>query len=223
MLSLLPRPPQRATRHPHLHPHRRPRRRLGVLLAVTALVVAACGGDDEASELTGIIRSPAPITSGVSLPSLSEPGQDVEFQADPGELKAIYFGFTNCPDVCPTTMADLTVALRKMGDTAEKVDVVMVTVDPNRDLDLLDRYVTSFVPDAVAAGTPDEELLRAAAEPFGANWEVRTLDDGSIEVDHSPFLYAVDDAGELVVTWQFGASSDDMSNDMTALLARYDA
>lgn len=201
----------------------RPRHRFGALLASAVLVVAACGGDDEASEISGIIRSPAPITTGVSLPSLSQPGDDVVFRADPGELKAIYFGFTNCPDVCPTTMADLTVALRKMGDTAEKVDVVMVTVDPDRDLDILDQYVTSFVPEAVAAGTADVELLRAAAEPFGANWEVRTLDDGSIEVDHSPFLYAVNDAGELVVTWQFGASSDDMSNDMTTLLARYDA
>lgn len=219
MLSLLLRSARGSTRTQAVHP----RRRLGALLATIALVAVACGGDDAASELSGIIRSPAPITSGVSLPSLSQPGEVVAFQADPGELKAIYFGFTNCPDVCPTTMADLTVALRKMGDTAEKVDVLMVTVDPNRDLDVLDRYVTSFVPDAVAAGTSDEALLRSAAEPFGANWEVRTLDDGSIEVDHSPFLYAVNDAGELVVTWQFGASSDDMSNDMTALLARYDA
>jgi protein SCO1/2 len=204
-------------------PCHRSRRRFGLLLAVAALLATACGSDDGDDQLSGVTRSPAPLTNAVTLPSLSQPGEEVSFQADPGELKAVYFGFTNCPDVCPTTMADLAVALRKLGDDAEKIDVVMVTVDPNRDLDVLDRYVTSFVPDAVAAGTTDEELLRAAAEPFGANWDVRTLDDGTIEVDHSPFLYAVNDAGELVVSWQFGASSDDISNDMSTLLDRYEA
>lgn len=192
-------------------------------MAAAALLVTACGGDDQSDVLSGLVREPFPTTSGVSLPSLSTTGEDVAFVADPGEIKVVYFGFTNCPDVCPTTMADLTVALRKMDDEAAKVDVVMVTVDPDRDLDLLDRYVKSFVPDAVAAGTTDEALLREAAEPFGANWEVRTLDDGSIEVDHSPFLYAVNDLGELVVSWQFGATSDDMSNDLSILLDRYEA
>lgn len=206
-----------------LRSSRLPRRRFGVALLSVALLATACGSDDGADELSGITRSPAPLANAVALPSLSEPGTEVSFEADPGELKAVYFGFTNCPDVCPTTMADLTVALRKMGDEADKVDVVMVTVDPDRDLDVLDAYVTSFVDSAVAAGTTDEELLRASAEPFGANWEVRTLDDGTIEVDHSPFLYLVNDAGELVLSWQFGASSDDMSNDMLTILDRYDA
>lgn len=98
----------------------------------------------------------------------------------------------------------------------------MVTVDPGRDLDVLDTYVTSFIDDAVAAGTRDVEQTEAAGAPFGASWEVRTLDDGLIEVDHTPFLYAVDDAGRLVLTWQFGATSDDMSNDLSTLLDRYD-
>ena len=148
----------------------------------------------------------------------------LEFRAADDAIKVVYFGFTNCPDVCPTTLADLTIALRKLEPAdAERVEVVMVTVDPGRDLDVLDTYVTSFVDDAVAAGTPDAGQTEAAGAPFGASWEVRTLDDGLIEVDHTPFLYAVDDAGRLVLTWQFGATSDDMSNDLSTLLDRYDA
>ena len=96
----------------------------------------------------------------------------------------------------------------------------MVIVDPDRDLELLPGYVTSFISDAIAAGTPDAEALLAAAEPFGASYEVRTLDDGTIEVDHTPFLYAVNDQGELVLSWQFGASSDDMNADLAILLDR---
>jgi protein SCO1/2 len=143
----------------------------------------------------------------------------VEFRAPPGGLQVVYFGFTNCPDVCPTTLADLTIALRKLpDDLADRVETVMVTVDPERDLAVLPEYVRSFVPDAVAAGTEDDATLRAAAEPFGVTYDVRTLDDGTVEVDHTPFLYAVDDQGELALTWQFGASSDDMAADMRALL-----
>lgn len=88
---------------------------------------------------------------------------------------------------------------------------------------MLDTYVTSFVDDAIAAGTPDADLVAAAGEPFGASWEVRTLDDGAVEVDHTPFLYAVDDQGKLLVSWQFGLTSDDISRDLSILLDRYDA
>lgn len=195
--------------------------------AAASLLAAACGGsdDDQASPtaLSGVVRDPTPQVDLVSLPSLTDEG-DVVFRARPGGLQVVYFGYTNCPDVCPTSLADVTVALRKIDPAdAERVEVVMVTVDPDRDLDRLDTYIRSFFSTGVAAGTADEEQLLAAAEPFGASWAVRTLDDGSIEVDHSAFLYVVDDAGQLVVTWQFGATSDAMSNDLGILLGRYEA
>ena len=194
----------------------------GALVVGAALVVASCGSDDGSdSTLSGIVRDPAPQVDLVSLPSLSEPGTEVEFRADDGGIKIVYFGFTNCPDVCPTTLADLTVALRMLEpDQADDVDVVMVGVDPARDNAVLDGYVKTFIADAVAAGSDDTELLDDAGEPFGASWEVRTVEDGSIEVDHSPFLYAVDDQGRLVLTWQFGASAEDIAADLSTLLDR---
>ncbi len=200
------------------------------LVAIAALVLVACGGsssDDSSaggSTLSGVILDPPPQVDLVSLPSLSDPGTDVDFRARPGGMRVVYFGFTNCPDVCPTTLADLTIALRKLDPAdADLVDVVMVTVDPERDLDRLDTYVTSFVEGAIAVGTLDVEQTVAAGAPFGASWEVRKLDSGLVEVDHSPFLYAVDDAGQLVLSWQFGATSDDISNDLSLLLDRYEA
>ena len=196
--------------------------RLGALLCCATLVVAACGSDDGGdSALSGIVRDPAPQVDLVSLPSLSEPGTDVEFRADDGGIQVVYFGFTNCPDVCPTTLADLTVALRMLEpEQADAVDVVMIGVDPERDNAVLDQYVTTFISDATAAGSDDAELLAEAGEPFGASWEVRTAEDGEIEVDHSPFLYAVDDQGQLVLTWQFGASAEDIAADLAKLLDR---
>jgi len=215
------------TRSSARRPAPRAPRVAGALSAVVLLVLAGCGSDDDADDqvsdptLSGIVRDPTPQVDLVALPSLSEPGENVEFRADDGEIQVVYFGFTNCPDVCPTTLADLTVALRILGEEeAGDVDVVMATVDPDRDLDLLDGYVTSFIPDATAVGTDDIELLQEAAAPFGASWEVRETDDGGIEVDHSPFLYAIDDEGQLVLTWQFGASSQDMADDLSTLLDR---
>lgn len=207
---------------------RRVRRRIARLTALccgAVLIIGACGGDGNSdSALSGIVREPAPQVDLVSLPSLSDPGTDIEFRADEGEIQVVYFGFTNCPDVCPTTLADLTVALRMLDpEEADAVDVVMVGVDPKRDNEVLDQYVTTFISDAVAAGSDDAELLAEAGEPFGASWEVRTTDDGDIEVDHSPFLYAVDDQGRLVLTWQFGASSQDMADDLSTLLGRAQA
>jgi protein SCO1/2 len=202
-------------------PARGRRARVGALVCGAALITAACGGDDGDPALSGIVRDPAPQVDLVALPSLSDPGTDVEFRAEEGGIQVVYFGFTNCPDVCPTTLADLTVALRMLEpEQADDIDVVMVGVDPARDNAVLDQYVTTFISDAQAAGSDDPELLDQAGEPFGASWEVRTVEDGDIEVDHSPFLYAVDDEGRLVLTWQFGASSEDIAADLSTLLDR---
>jgi len=222
----------------HLH-RPSPRRRLAGLAIAGAFAIAACSGsngsesttaadtDDDtevsgSAVLSGIVREPAPVVDGTALPSLTDPGTDVEFKAQPGGIEVVYFGFTNCPDVCPTTMSDLSVALNRLerdeAGRTDMIDTLVVTVDPDRDLDVLPQYATSFVGDAVAAGTADEELLLEAAAPFGANWEIRTLDDGTIEVDHSPFLYAVDDQGQLVLTWQFGAKPSEIANDLDILL-----
>jgi protein SCO1/2 len=199
-----------------------------LLLVATALIaLAACGSSDATSSsssvavdvverpLAGIVRDPAPVVDGTTLPSLTDPGEDVVFRADPGGLKAVYFGYTNCPDVCPTTMADWTVTLRRLPpEIADRMSTVMVTVDPERDNELLTGYVQSFVPDAVAAGTLDADRLAAAAEPFGVSYDVTTNAEGDIEVSHSGFLYLVGDDGRLLVTWPFGTSSQEMAADI---------
>ncbi len=208
----------------------RRRRVVAALLAATVLV-AACGSDDTSGSsetsassaptervLSGIVRDPAPVVDGTTLPSLTDEGEEVRFRAGPGGLQAVYFGYTNCPDVCPTTMADWTVALRRLPEEiASRVETVMVTVDPERDNDILTDYVQSFVPDAVAAGTLDAERLAAATAPFGVVYDVTTTAEGDVEVTHSGFLYLVGDDGTLLVAWPFGTSSSDMAADVEQL------
>ena len=169
--------------------------------------------------LAGVIRDPAPMVDANSIPSLTEPGSDITFQAAPGEFQLVFFGYTHCPDVCPATLADLTVAMRKLPEAdAAKVDTVMVTVDPDRDLDVLAEYVQSFLPEGQAGGTADPARLQAVADAFGVTYDVTTNDDGEVDVIHSGFVYVIDDQGRLVLSWPFGTTSDAMASDLAILL-----
>lgn len=181
---------------------------------------SAVAGDGDESALSGIVRDPAPEVGDLSIPSLDEPGTDLTFRAEPGGLQTVFFGYTNCPDVCPATLADITVALRKLPPAdAARVETAVVTIDPDRDLDVLTDYVHSFLPEGRAGGTDDAALLRTIADGFGVTYLVQPGDDGEVEVAHSGFVYVVDDQGRLVLTWPFGTTSDDMASDLALLLA----
>jgi protein SCO1/2 len=186
-------------------------------LAATALAITSCGGGG-GRELVGYTIEPARQVDAVALPDVSRGGEPFALRAEPGGLLVVYFGYTNCPDVCPTTMADLRAALRQLGDDAGAVDVAMVTIDPDRDTAVLADYVGSFVEGAHALATDDAADLRAVADPFGVSYLVETNASGEIEVAHSPQLYVVDDGCQLALTWQFGVAADDLAGDLGQLL-----
>jgi protein SCO1/2 len=196
------------------------RRAVVSVVVVLLSALAACGGSETERELAGYRRDPAPMVGELTLPDLTAGGEEFTLRAEPGHVLAVYFGYTNCPDFCPTTLSDLRLATRRMDAAdAERVDLAMITVDPDRDLPILAGYVTSFLERGHALGTTDAGRLAEVAAPFGAGYEVSTDDTGEIEVAHTTSLYAVDDAGELVLTWQFGVSIDDLAADLTQLLA----
>ena len=192
--------------------------RLVVLVAAFALLTAGCSSEPD--ELSGFVRTPLPDVGAASLPDAANGGVDLAMQAPEGEVLILYFGYTACPDVCPTTMADLRAALREVGDDAEKVNVAMATIDPERDTDeVITRYVQSFIPGAHALRTDSEQELRAVTDVFGADYGVSVADDGTYEVFHTAHLYAVDDAGLLQVTWAFGTEPESIARDLEILLS----
>lgn len=200
-------------------------RRVAVLAAAVLLV--ACGDGSEAQpagaataggELAGYARDPAPLVGDYELPDLSNGGAPFALRAEPGELLVIYFGYTNCPDFCPTTLSDVRLARRELDDPSA-VDVAMITIDPERDLPILAEYLGGFFPDdGHALGTDDQALLASIAAPFGTSYEVSTNTEGEIEVGHRTDLYAVDDQGRLALTWPFGVSKDALAADFRQLL-----
>lgn len=196
---------------------------LGLVLAV---VLAACGEDSSstttttARELAGYTREPTPSVADVQIPVVGS-AEPVAMTADAGQLRVVYFGYTSCPDVCPTTMSDVKRALAQLpAEQASRVGVVMVTVDPDRDVeDKLAAYVATFIADGAASRITDPAELQSVADAFGARYSVETLEDGEIEVSHTGDLYVVDDRGDIVLQWPFGTASDDLAADLAAMLA----
>ncbi|MEM7091615.1 MAG: SCO family protein [Actinomycetota bacterium] len=198
-------------------------RRLTLMLVAVAMVAIGCGGSEPAT-LAGYELEPDPAVGTFALPAVNRGGEDFRFVADEGEILMVYFLFTNCPDFCPTTLADTRIALNELGARASEVDVAAVTIDPGRDTDeILTGYVESFIPDALALRTEDQTVLRETAFAFGADYRIVTDDAGEIEVGHTTSLFAVDDTGSLILTWPFGVTTDDIVNDLTILLDRTQA
>lgn len=192
---------------------------LVVALAMTAI---ACGDSDH--QVSGWVREPLPAVDTVALPDVANGDAPFAFRAPPGEVLLVYFGYTFCPDVCPTTLSDLQAALAQLGEDAQRVEVAFVTVDPGRDVgDKLAGYIGFFTDGrGHALRTDDPELLATAAAPFGVEYDVTTNAEGEIEVGHTASLFAVDDRGQLLLTWPFGIPAEVLAGDLTWLLGASD-
>ena len=118
-------------------------------------------------------------------------GRDVSFTPASGNITLVYFGFTYCPDICPTTLSDVRTALSSIGGKSAQVKVNMVSIDPARDTaPVLRDYLARFfdAETAVALRTDDQTRLREIASTFGASYEITpaSTPDGQPDVSHTP-------------------------------------
>ena len=199
-----------------------------VAAAGLALVLAACGGGDDA--LHGVVRAEPLDVGAVALPDVTDPtlraqgtvedGRLVMRASSPDRLLLVYFGFLNCPDVCPTTLADLRSARELLSaDESARLDLAFVTVDPDRDGPAeLAAYLRHFAPQHHAVRAEQAEL-EPALDAFLASASVEVAEDGTVDVAHSALLYAVDADGLVVVEWPFGTSATMLAEDLSVLLA----
>ena len=194
-------------------------RRLLCFLSLCGLVVA-CGGGGPSRSLSVAIRVPAASVGDLALPEATPSSTPYAFKAKPGGLLLVYFGYTSCPDVCPTTLAGIRTALRSIGQDASRIDLAMITIDPARDTaSKLSAYVASFVSGAHGLRTDDQTSLQRVADAFGASYSVTVDPSGVEEVSHTAFVCAVNETGQMFAQWAFGAQPSDMAHDMRALLA----
>jgi protein SCO1/2 len=145
-------------------------------------------------------------------------GAPVRLEAYRGKVVALGFGYTSCPDVCPTTLADLAKARKKLGAPAD-FQVIYVTVDPERDsAERLREYLGAFDPAFLGAtGSPDE--LAQVRKAYGIQ-TTRVGKPPDYFVHHSSYVYLVDRTGKLRAMMPFGVPVDDIAHDVRALLAQ---
>jgi len=157
-----------------------------------------------------------PKGASVHFALTSTDGTAVTEQSYRGKWLAIYFGYTFCPDICPTTMMDLAQAFQALGPRAAEAQVAFVSVDPQRDKpDVLAEYLTAFDPHFVGlTGTPAQ--ISAAAKSFNVFYERHDTDEGNYTYDHSSYVYLVSPDGRLAEA----LTSDRGSKQIAAALLR---
>lgn len=136
-----------------------------------------------------------------------------------GQVVVMFFGFTHCPDVCPTTLAELAGAIRKLGPAGEKVQVLLVTVDPERDTAaLLAKYVTAFDPKFLALRGSADETARVAKEFKVIYQKVAGPRPENYAMDHSAGSYIFDRQGRLRLYVGYGRGAEVFAHDIDLLL-----
>ena len=146
-------------------------------------------------------------------------GQKVSLKDFEGDLVLLYFGYTFCPDVCPTTLSELSKALDILGSEAKNVQVIMISVDPQRDTpEILAEYVTHFHPSFIGVTGAPEEIAQVAAL-YGIFYEAHegTAATGYL-VDHTATVMVIDQEGHLKLVFPFGTPAEDIAADLAYLL-----
>ncbi|MEO8164197.1 MAG: SCO family protein [Betaproteobacteria bacterium] len=136
-----------------------------------------------------------------------------------GKVVVVFFGFTHCPDACPTTLAELAAAVRQLGAAGDKVQVLLVTVDPERDTpELLAKYVTAFNPTFLALRGNADETNRVAKEFKVIYQKVAGPRPENYSMDHSAGSYIFDQQGRLRLYVGYGRGADVFAHDIDLLL-----
>lgn len=171
-----------------------------VLASAVALMVISTGGF-----VALLLTLLAPQSAGSSINSIGGPftltasdGRTVTDQTYRGKWVLIYFGYTSCPDACPTALNDMGLALERLGTEAAGLQPVFITVDPKRDTrDMLAEYLKSFDPHVIGL-TGGVDQIAATVKEYHVYVSAHPASDGNYTVDHSNFFYLLNPTGKFV-------------------------
>lgn len=170
-----------------------------------------------AQEMKAGVFDPPREAPDFTLPATD--GGELSMREYRGKVVVLGFGFTTCPEVCPVTLATLAAARKQLGEDAKDVQVVWITVDPERDdAKRLGDYVTAFDPSFVG-GTGSEGQLAAVRKEYGIQAAKVHRDGQPDSWSHSAFTYLVDRQGRLRALMPYGHPAEDFAHDLRLLLA----
>ncbi len=181
----------------------------GFILLSGLILIALASSLVKKHEFNGAEISPAPKAPEISL--IDQNGQPFSLETQRGKVTLIYFGYTNCPDNCPITMAKLKQVFTELKSQSNDIEVIMVTTDPSRDTpDRLKGYLGNFNPRFFGLSGSYADL-----ENVWKDYGVSVLDGGET---HSDRIYVIDREGNLRLTFPFEMSPADIVADLRTLL-----
>jgi protein SCO1/2 len=181
-----------------------------------ALLLAACGPSRPSFQNTDVTGA----EFGRELRLAGHDGKPRALADFEGKVVAVFFGFTHCPDVCPTTLATMREVKEKLGADGARLQVIFVTVDPERDTpELLSKYVTAFDPAFLGLHGSPEEIAQAAKHFKVYYQKVPGKTPETYTLDHTASTYLYDPQGRLRLFVRHGQSVDPIVQDVRALLA----
>ena len=163
-------------------------------------------------------RAGAPI---IAAPAIGGPfkltdqnGKTITDQDLKGHPFLVFFGFTHCPDICPTALADISDIFDKLGPDADKVNALFITVDPERDTpQALKDYLSSFNARLIGVGG-DADALAAVAKAYRVYYKKVPLKDGDYTMDHTAIVYLMDKNGQFVAPFSLKRRPEEAAADL---------
>lgn len=171
-----------------------------------------------AAEMRGSVITPPRPLADFSVPATT--GEDFTLSQQRGQILLVYFGYMTCPDVCPNTLAEMLRAYREIGEPKERVKVVFITLDPERDtLERLTRFMQAFSPDFIGLRPESDGQLEALKDEFGVVSEKREVDSAlGYTIDHSATTWLIGPDGKLIAQYPYGVPYTEMANDVQVVM-----
>lgn len=194
-------------------------KRVWVFVFLLCAALLGCNGKRDASHEPFLARDISGASYGRDFLLTDHLGQPRRLADFRGKVVVVFFGYTHCPDVCPTTLADMAMALRQLGADAQKVQVLFVTVDPERDTPaVLAQYAPSFNPSFLGL-YGDAAATAAIAKEFRIFYQKRqTGPEAGYTMDHTAGTYVFDPSCRLRLFLDYGQGADAVAHDLKLLL-----
>lgn len=194
-------------------------KRAGLILLIGGgFLLAALGiGWVQSQRSVQVVAESSPVPIGGAFTLTDENGQTVTDQTYRGKWLLVFFGFTHCPDVCPTALNDISVTFDQLGPLADKVQALFITVDPERDTaQSLLEYTGSFHPNIIGlTGTPEQ--IAAAAKAYRVYYK-KVPTDSDYTMDHSAITYVMNPDGKYAAHFSHQTGPDRMIEKLRALV-----
>jgi len=158
-----------------------------------------------AASIAFLLAAVASAQSAPALPAIAGQfhlstlnGREVTLTDYRGKWLLVYFGYTFCPDICPTVLTEIGAALKELGGRAGRVQALFITVDPTRDTrSVMARYLKAFDP-RIQGLRGDPDAIEEAAKSFHVYYRARSVGGGEYAIDHSSYVYVLDPEGKFV-------------------------